>query len=723
MFMILTLLGQSFLPVATVLADELGTESTEVVALSEENPDQVEGEALEFVVPESSEIIEETNDTSEILTEETDETVAPAESSAIDELNTSVGAVNMLVEDDEVDGRAEEASLKSALTSNKVLDDVFTFYSIKVGGFEDDKDQGIQDDKLDVPIIVEKDTQIGMEFKWDTNGKNAAPGDTASIRLPSVFDVDLINGASGEIHVGKDKNYVGDYTIENGILTITFAGNISIGDVQEGFIRFNFKFDETKFSSEVAQEIKLEDTKLTKIPVTMKPSVIPEALNKEGKAKPESLNATEITWTIDVVNTEGTPLKDTKVIDKLSLGLGEPSAFKITKLNVELEGNLSLNSEEYTGSKPVIDADKSGFTLSIDEIAPYTGYRIEYTTAITDFNEKIFKNTVKFQKGDGSPLSGDKGSSVTVERSRPIEKRHLISEDKKEITWIIEVNKNGQIIDNAKIKEELPTGLVLKEGSIEVYLNDSLTDIDTSQFPEITLGSIASDEVYKIEFTTEIDYTAVNEGSYQEINEFNNKVTLFEDDSKDGEIATDTATITRLPIIKKTGKQSNGTYDEDKIITWTVQINEAQQKLSNIQVIDMIPAGLSLVEDSVKVLKLDGTQYPPISVKSELNESKTKLTVGLGDLGTEQVILTYQTKIDDSALNENTFSNSVKLEGTGIGIGEGIKYNKDTYPVPVASNEFSKKAGEINYKEKTISWEIAVKPQRDAIKTGLEITA
>ena len=533
------------------------------------------------------------------------------------------------------------------------------------------------------PIVVSPDTEVAMDFKWDTEGLDVKNGDTASMTLPDIFkQVTLSNRPL--IIEGIE---IGKYSIVNGIVMIVFNENLASGNVQNGYLNLGFFFDLEKFKDNIEQSIDVNDESNTSIPVIMRPTGNVEGIDKKGT--PDNiLNAKEITWEIDVVNTTDKPLTLAQVLDQLPEGLGEPRDFVVHELGVKLDGT-KVQGDQVAGTF-------EAFPISFENIAPFSGYRIKYTTTIEDQLITEFTNNATFEY-DGEKLPAK--STVNVQRSNPIEKSGKVK-DENTIDWSIDINKAGAVINNATIQDKLPKGVTVVPGTIVVLKNNTPIDPQPTEFP-MELGNIAADEVYQINYQTKVDYSEFNDGEYQKVNKITNTAELWVGGEEPISSADDTVEITRQPILEKTGK-SDAKYDPSThTLTWTVTINKAKHPLGNVTLTDIIPEGLKILEDQIKV---EGTtKKPTIKVDGQT------FTVNFEDLGTDTATITYVTSITD--ITKAPFKNKAGL--TGDGVGEG---GKDiTKPVTPSPNTFAKAGKTVDYKEQTIDWEIKVNPIYEGI--------
>src|SRR5690625_2958521 len=352
------------------------------------------------------------------------------------------------------------------------------------------------------------DTEYQLQYKWDTEDLTVNAGDTASLQLPDVFKQWPEDTPPQPIRT-SDGTEVGTYKISGGELVFVFDENIEDAAVHNGYVGFNVTFDNEKFLEEWEQDIDFDGSGEKDLTVVVKPGEVETSLDKEGHPDSDR-DAREITWSIDIINGNEEDISNGVLKDILPEGVGEPRDFVVKELTFDFEGNKVVG-EEVAFNEPTVDGNE--FELTFDNVPARGGYTVEYTTTITDYEISEFTN-------DGTFVSDDvnleaKTTVTTGERSNPIQKsgeRVWWSEEPGDkINWKIVVNENGMEIENAIVHDQLPEGLTLVEGSIEVKKNgQAVEDLNPTDFP-IEIGKVNADEIYEISFSTDIDWSKVND--------------------------------------------------------------------------------------------------------------------------------------------------------------------------------------------------------------------
>ncbi|MBU5595497.1 Cna B-type domain-containing protein [Amphibacillus sp. MSJ-3] len=540
-------------------------------------------------------------------------------------------------------------------------------------------------------------TLAELGFTWHTEELDARAGDTAEISLSDAF----IKITTQPQDIFVDGVVVGTYTIENGILKFIFNEEIENDHVQNGFVNLNLEFNLEKFRENIEQKIPFNDDLESNITVVARPKLEHSGIKKEGHPDKQH-DAKEITWTIDVINTNDEEISGATLADIIPEGLGEARDFVIHELSVGYDGDTRIGADVTSSLNP------TEFPLDLGTIAPFKGYQIQYTTPIEDNTKTSFTNDASFEYGETSITAEATVDGLT--RSNIIEKNGWQS-GVNEIEWRLSINKNGQYIENAIIDDELPTGLTVVDGSIEIYKIENgqpVLDetIDATQFP-ITLGKLETMDEYEIRYKTDVDWSKVNDGDYLKENAFLNEATLYDGDKKFNEDDAN-VNIVRKPILRKEGK-STVDYDNKELI-WTIHVNEAGHEIGNVVLTDLIPKGLKISEDDIVILDQEGNPFSPVDIKLEPNANGgTELIIDLGDIGTKQLKVEYTTEITDFTIND--FKNEVGM------IGEGIDEDgeSDQAIVRPEGNSYNKSYKGIDYSTNTIDWQLTVNPKREAI--------
>src|SRR5699024_9077476 len=593
---------------------------------------------------------------------------------------------------EEVEEDSEEIKSSNALAPMIELVYIFEFEYIQ-------KDVVAVEDEHEVDF----DAEYELQYKWDTEDLDVKAGDTATLALPDVFKSWPENTPSLPIRTSTGEE-VGEYTISNGELRFVFDEGIEEAEIHNGFVGLSLQFDREKFVEEWEQEIDFDGDGEKDLTVVVKPGEVKTSLDKEGHADSDK-NAKEITWSVDVKNGSDEALVDGVLKDVLPEGVGEPRDFVVKELSFDFEGNKVVG-EEVSFNEPTVNGNE--FELTFDNVPARGGYRVEYTTTIEDYTINQFTNDATFTYDD---VKLEATTTVnTGERSNPIQKKGNYNWNTGQIDWTIIVNENGMAIDNAIVHDQLPEELTLLEGSTEVKKNwQVVEDLNPTGFP-IELGKVNADDIFEINFSTEVDWTKVNDGNYQQDNHFTNKTNLT-----DGEdpIREDDAEVNiwRENLLTKSGNAADYDY-ENKILSWSIDVNKAKHPINQAVITDILPAGLEITKNDIKITNEAGEDVSAENITiTTLDDGRQEVKIELGDIGTESLKVTYQTEVTDFEVDH--FTNEAILDGDGI--GEDSPNTGETTIEP-PKNEYSKHFSGIDYNEKTMDWNIVVDPTKEAIK-------
>ncbi|MDX8045505.1 Cna B-type domain-containing protein [Gracilibacillus sp. S3-1-1] len=687
-----------------------GTDNTVTIRLNEVIEEYPEASGNFVISAVTSDEQQEANSEEEAVESKEEEQEATTDDKATEEKDSShsEGTEESTKEEqqepaneDENVSSEEESTTKSTSASSDIepsaeLGNIFTFDYLKMN--EEDINDG------DI-IDIGEGTIAHLGFKWDTQGHNAKDGDTAEILLSDAFE--MVDSPKQPIIV--DGIDVGTYYIENGVLKFEFNENIENDNVHNGFVDLGLEFNLAKFSEDIEQEIKFNDSEDNSLTIIAKPNGDISGIDKEGHPDTDH-DAREIIWEVDVINTNEEEITDATLADNIPDGLGEARDFVIHELVIGYDGDKTVGNEVTLETSSDTEGE---FEVELGTIAPYKGYRIQYTTTIEDYSKESFTNDATFNYGDTNlPAKATVGG---LTRSDSIEKSGSQKNNEDKIQWEIDVNKNGSLINNAIVNDDLPDGLTLDPKTIKVMRitqngdNWSEGDPHEGEFTEfpIQLGELGQDDAYRIKFETDVDWEKVNSGEYLEENGFKNTATLYNDNI---EVDSDDATvdIVRDPVLRKEGT-SNVDYD-DKTVTWTIHVNEAGHPVGEAVLTDLIPEGLEISENDIEITDEDGKTYSPNNININPDaDGGTGVEIDLGNIGTQQLTVTYTTKITD--FERNYFNNGVGIKGDGIG-EDGAESNATITPV---GNSYTKSFTGIDYAEKTIDWKLNVDPKREAI--------
>lgn len=283
------------------------------------------------------------------------------------------------------------------------------------------------------------------------------------------------------------------------------------------------------------------------------------------------------------------------------------------------------------------------------------------------------------------------------------------------ITWKLEVRPESaprvKPIQNVIIKDLIQAG--------QTYVPDSATispavasgafdfSVDnglTYQFNQ-TINNTAG-ELYTITFKTKPDLSAFD--SEEKTIQFSNQASgTF---NTDGTTLSNTAVVTtKVDFISKQGTYNSST----KKINWTIKINMNNLDLINPSIEDILPAGLTLVENSVKINGNNVTLGPlgPLTYDTVTRKLKYSFIESINKTQT----MTFTTDVTDPNVFlknvSTTFTNEAVLVGTGIPANATSKVG-----VGVSSSIINKVNEGFDTKTHELKWKIIINENNVLIK-------
>lgn len=322
------------------------------------------------------------------------------------------------------------------------------------------------------------------------------------------------------------------------------------------------------------------------------------------------------------------------------------------------DGNvITIGTYEVIGSKLRV--------VFNDSIDGYTDRHGNFGISF-DINEKVFEENsrqivvfeTKQEKTYYITLKPTGDNLATIKKNGEFDSKT----NPKKINWVIDINTSLDELKNVTIKDEIETSLKLN-GDIEIYnLTVSSSGVikegekykTFSSFP-IDLSDINT--AYRIKYSTDIvDFNAQN---------FNNTATLYENDI---EKSSDSTSIDMVKIEKLIEK--NGTLQEDGTIKWNIFINKSLDKLNNTKILEELPKGLTLKNNSIKIynLKYVGETFERGEL---LDKEYTSFPIDLGNINSAFEIefvtnVDYYEVFKDKDKDSFTFTNKALLNADDV---------------------------------------------------------
>ncbi|WP_343209278.1 SpaA isopeptide-forming pilin-related protein [Anaerolentibacter hominis] len=360
----------------------------------------------------------------------------------------------------------------------------------------------------------------------------------------------------------------------------------------------------------------------------------------------------EIEWTL-TLNSNGHDLSDIVVHDRLPAGLSFQS------------GSLMISGAAQ-GDPAGISADYTGGEFSF---TPGTGTADKPVTISykTDVNPELYKENkdIRFEnkawltfdwdwQGNGAPVSfilPEIGKGVKAPLSTITKKGLSYNTATHEITWLAEVNRNNLDLSAVKVTDMVSTGddegkLSYVSGSL-VMTDDKGEPVSSAITPNVTMsgknpvfdfGNTGTNTFY---FTFK---TLVGDASFYAANAarvFHNEAALA---AKYADKEINGTTEADYKITSTVLEKESKTYDyETQMLTWNIRVNKNKLPMDNVVILDTIPQGQTLQENTLKAGKVGETLEAVPSDKYTYEDSK--LSVTLGSIQEEWEI-SFQTKLD-----------------------------------------------------------------------------
>ncbi len=541
-------------------------------------------------------------------------------------------------------------------------------------------------------------------------------GDYYSFELPENIiienntTINLVdeNGVKyGEALVGKD-----------GVVTLTFTDEVTKSSDITGSLNFSGSFDKNKINGPGDTIIKFpNEENIPEQVVTIKPKA-QSAIEKNGQFDRE-MNPEKITWNVDINKSLDT-IDGVVVKDTLPPGLSLESV-QVYAVAVDLDGNVtSVDPTPVDPSAYTVDENGNvSFKNPID-----SAYRIVYETAINESVKPQNGGTVKFT--NNATLSADDlkdittSSTVDAKYGKILEKNRTGYDSANQIfSWEIKYNYNETKIpqNHAVVTDKIGDGMDYVDGSL--VLNKIVFNADGStatagvlvEGQDYTLEKTA--DGFKVVFLNDVDYavqmtykTQVS-GILDENGTYSNEVEIGT-----GQTSGSKGSAKQQGVIKKMVQAD----EENKRISWSIDVNKNQYTMHNWSLTDTLGIGLTLDESSVVVKTKAGktlvrdTDYT-LSYDKNTNQFVITL-IGSYNPTSDSLKIIYQTDYYPSydlfpdhniIFNNDAVSNWTDEQGNDHSSKDHAAYKPDQ---STQYNGF--KSGSYNAVNKRITWSVGV---------------
>lgn len=580
---------------------------------------------------------------------------------------------------------------------------------------------------------IKQNATVKLEYTWALDNEyDAQAGNKISVPLPDElnYGTDKITGDLVDENSEKYGTWTMDPSTKNLELELgelpTERSNV------HGTVQLNLKFTVDTMVVDIPYELKIplsggaEQSYIINFEIPSGPVV-----KKSGTQS--STDANVLTWTVDInrnLETVSLPI----VSDKIDSLLGyEENSLKVYELTPKSDGSVVADANPIADTNYDVVYDGVPNLLTVAFKAPIDhAYRLVYDTRIqpetidTSKTSFAYSNHVSFHNASDTAM-------VQVTRKPLIIKGGQADRafNANKIAWSINVNQSLYSLTNAKVEDSIPTGLTIDESSIKVYKMPEKTPVNSEEY---TIGyddgnkkiTLDFKNIINQEYLVEYD-TSVNSDTKKNNNSsiaFTNNAKLSHEFKGDTKVntANKTVTLAKGAAIKKSGVASIG-YNNEKYITWTVDLNLSEIDLNTAIFSDVIGPNHKLDKDSIKIypLSIDNSKTNNnITLGSELNngadynvnldstDSDHKFSVDFGSNIKTPYRIVYKTVITDK--NTQDFTNSAYIGPIG-----GTP-NVTAKITPTIANTFAKVNTGVNYATKELTWKITVNP----IQQGIE---
>ncbi|MFT8879270.1 MAG: SpaA isopeptide-forming pilin-related protein [Oenococcus sp.] len=423
-----------------------------------------------------------------------------------------------------------------------------------------------------------------------------------------------------------------------------------------------------------------------------------------------------------------------KLSDGSQLQNGDYFTFKLPDNTHWLQGDLTGNLED--PNTHVVYG-----TYSVDLSTGLVTYTFNQTAADSDnvHGTWNYSSTVSSQTTTGpqditvQTSDGPKTGSIVVKSTTgsPIDKKGTLTGENSSnnnptgITWTVNVNTNGQELNNASVADTMPTG-TYDGGQVPSSIADPAKDIVITASKVQADGTLVADPdassplVYGTDYDVNSDGTIVFKGSYADTRDafkivynsqidatkipdnggtvnFANKALLTNNGNTTSATASVNASYGKL-LDKTFGQEQDG-----QIYSWNIDYNFGEKQLTASQatIIDTLSAGQEYVPRSIQVTDEDNQ---PITsgytiVPSKNSDGQTVLTIQFTDGLTHGVKISYDSHYV-AGINGNTTSISNSADSDGQSTGDVSQ--------TVSQQGLTKSLGDVDYDAKTVAWNLDI---------------
>nr|CZS71237.1 aggregation promoting factor [Lactococcus lactis] len=503
---------------------------------------------------------------------------------------------------------------------------------------------GKEVDPLDFPA----DGKIDFTYNWSIpnelkDGYQLKDGDYFTFKLPDNLAYRIATGSLGDY---ADYAIHADHTV-----TLTFKNVTGMHD-----IRGTFYYNQATVGTNEPGKIKIDvpiKAGSNTVEVIIKPTG-GTSIAKTGKVD-KANNPNQIFWDV-TINTNGNKLTNAKVSDAFPEG-NTYSSVIVYPLTIDTKGNVTgKGTPLVAGTDYIVDA--SGTVTLIGKYAEtYQAFQLSYTTTIEDDQKLadggsvIFKNTATLTNaGKDLPASAE----VTATYGKLLAK-YYDKEDKdgqQVFNWHIDYNAG---------EKTLPVGTYFVDtldGDQVFYKTPVVTN---------TAGKALDPSLYVISYDTTKKVMKVTfpNGLNQQIKvAYKSQVTVPLNDDGSTKINNTVTGSNQEAHAGQDGVASQGLVKSltevdytNRVVTWSLAINNGRQIMSNWSLYENIPTGLTVDKTSFKFTDKVTNEDLKLGIDYAVTDTDKGFTITfLGDLEIKRsnnFVFTFKTAFETQALAEN----------------------------------------------------------------------
>ncbi|MCT4542156.1 MAG: SpaA isopeptide-forming pilin-related protein [Vallitalea sp.] len=384
---------------------------------------------------------------------------------------------------------------------------------------------------------------------------------------------------------------------------------------------------------------------------------------------------------------EGLTISDT-ISSNQYVTLADFQTFKVQKEGID----LSYSKEDTPGEDYYIDTVVETLTIRGVDTEVVRSFNIHFLDTVNEgnytFNYKTYINPNTFGNNmnytntaifdwtgnDSGPLKQVASPKLSSFAKNNGKKTGNPNFNSKSIDWEVYINYFSKTMNNVKMSDELPEGLLLKANSIEVY------EYTIDGFGKVVEGSRADMSNIKIQESDDlksftVSFNGVHDKAYKIVYSTNLEGISKPKYSNTAKLTTGEkyGALVKYPVydqfVSKKGSP-NGTTSVD----WTITINESRSEITNLKITDTLSQGLSPDMDSFAISNSDMKfkDYFDVIVQPKLlttDPTVIVMTIKDGRIIDNKFNITYTTDIIEDEVIGKKINNSVAITGDQIDFG------------------------------------------------------